>query len=726
MSLSARAAERFASLIEYIDDVVAVVDADGVIRYVTPSVERLCGVEPDDIVGRSFRDLIDPARNVEVVAAFTAVVRGEPAPTSLRWTLPSSDGTSRDFDIVLTNRLGDPDVAGVVVVGRDVTDLAAAETLRREETSLLEAIARGVAVETVLERISGMVEVTIEGARCSVGIREPDGVVRHHTAPSLPPEIVVFLDHCEADSDLGQALRAPDVDVVVFDDIATDPCWAEGRRLVLANGLASCWTMTARIPGVDDLLGVVAVFHPERRGPRPDELQLLERCRHLAAIAIERRRVEAHLEHQAVHDSLTGLPNRTLLLDRIEQALARAARHHNHAAVLFIDLDQFKVINDSLGHAAGDRLLEQVADRFRYAVRGDDTVGRFGGDEFIVLCEEVDDEAGAVEVAERLLRSLQAPFPLGDAEVVISASIGIAVAIDHPTVPEALIRDADAAMYRAKSQGRAGYALADKDLHRRMVRRLEVEGALRSAIVHGELALHYQPTVRLADGAITAVEALVRWPNPNGVIVGASDIVPLAEETGLIVALGSWVLREACRQAVEWDAVMPGPPLGISVNLSARQLADPALVRLVADTTDDTGLDPGRLCLEVTESTLASDAEATAATLRQLKHLGVRLAIDDFGTGYATLDYLRRFSMADELKIDRSFVAGISEFDSSDAAIVAASIVLADALGFVAVAEGVETAAQLKVLRRLGCHQAQGFYFSEPLSSDDALAFLTR
>ena len=725
MSETAAGVDRFASLVEFIDDVVAVIDADGVIRYASPSTERLAGLRPDELVGRNFRDLVDN-RLEDAIAAIEGLMRDGRSRAPVQLGVRHPDGTRRRVDVVLTNRLDDPEIRGIVVVGRDVTELAAAESLRSEETVLLEAIARSVSVEVVLEGISRLVERTIEGARCSVGVLEPDGVVRHHTAPSLAPQIIAFLDHCDADSELGRSLRVPDADLVVFDDIAADPRWAEGRGLVEASGLASCWTLTVTMPDVEDLLGAVTVFHPEARGPRSDELEVLERCRHLAAIAVERRRVEARLEHQAVHDSLTGLPNRTLLLDRIEQALARSARHQTRSAVLFVDLDQFKVINDSLGHAAGDRLLEQVADRFRGAVRGDDTVGRFGGDEFIVLCEEVDDEAGAVEVAERLLESLRPAFALGDAEVVMTASIGIAVATEQATVPEALIRDADAAMYRAKEQGRDGYALADKDLHRRMVRRLEVESALRAAVVRGELLVHYQPRVRLSDGAITAVEALVRWPSGGGELVGAAEIVPLAEETGLIVPLGAWVLREACRQVVAWDADVPGPPLTVSVNLSARQLADPGLVKMVTAALADVGLAPDRLCLEVTESTLAADAEAASSTVLRLKALGVRLAIDDFGTGYATLDYLRRYSMADELKIDRSFVAGISEFDSTDAAIVASSIVLADALGFEAIAEGVETAEQLKVLRKLGCHQAQGYYFSPPLPAAETLAFLTR
>jgi EAL domain-containing protein (putative c-di-GMP-specific phosphodiesterase class I) len=293
---------------------------------------------------------------------------------------------------------------------------------------------------------------------------------------------------------------------------------------------------------------------------------------------------------------------------------------------------------------------------------------------------------------------------------------------DEDRRPEELIRDADAAMYRAKEWGRNRYAVADKGIHRRMVRRLELERALRAAIGTDALCLHYQPRVRLLDRAVTGYEALLRWRQPDGSLLGAEAFIPVAEETGLIVPLGTWVLDEACHQLHEWQTCRPDLPLEVLVNMSARQLADPRLVDGVAAILRDTGVSPARLCLEVTESALATDASGTVGVLLRLKDLGLRLAIDDFGTGYATLDYVRRFSMADELKIDRSFVAGLAHPHSPDAAIVSAAIVLADALGFDTVAEGVETAEQLAVLERLGCQQAQGYYFGPPMPPAEVLA----
>ncbi|NLD77305.1 MAG: EAL domain-containing protein [Acidimicrobiales bacterium] len=460
---------------------------------------------------------------------------------------------------------------------------------------------------------------------------------------------------------------------------------------------------------------MLTILQSDSRAPTTAESPLLERARNLAAIAVERRRFEGRLEHQAVHDVLTGLPNRLLLMDRIEQALARGRDQEVDVAVLFIDLDNFKVINDSLGHSVGDRLLEGVAERFRANVRREDTVGRFGGDEFVVVCEGVGGEPGAIEVAETLAAVLAEPVEIDGTEVHVSASIGIAHAADGSADPQALIRDADSAMYRAKDQGRAGHAVFETELHERVVQRLELERALRSALVHGELAVHYQPVVRLADNSIVGVEALVRWDRPGIGVVEPEEFIAVAEETGLVGYLDRWVLTEACQQIAAWRSGGLGSQLRLSVNISARELGDPNLPRLVSDALARAGLTGDALVVEMTESALAADTEGALASLTRLSELGVQIAIDDFGTGYASLDYLRRFSMAHQLKIDRSFVADLDSGRARDQAIVSASLVLARDLGFVSVAEGVETEGQRAVLTAMGCTLAQGYLYCPPL-----------
>jgi diguanylate cyclase (GGDEF)-like protein len=433
---------------------------------------------------------------------------------------------------------------------------------------------------------------------------------------------------------------------------------------------------------------------------------------------LERNRAqvaERALLHQAFHDALTGLPNRALFEDRLGQALARRERRRLEAAVLFLDIDRFKWVNDSLGHAAGDELIVAVADRLQAVVRPGDTVARFGGDEFVVLCEELHTAGEALLVADRLRGVLDAPFQLQGREIRLTASVGIALASTstHDT-PDALLRDADAAMYRAKDGGRDRIELFDDEMRSRAMARLETESMLRRAIDQGELTVHYQPVIKLSTGRVTGVEALVRWKHPTRGLIPPSEFITVAEETGQIVALGGFVLNQACMQVARWNNRHPDrPPLAVSVNLSAHQVRCRGLAELVAGALARSNLQPRLLCLEITESALVEDAEASRAALEALKDLGVTLAVDDFGTGYSSLIYLRRFPVG-VLKIDRSFVVGLGT-NTEDTAIVASVVGLAQALGLVAVAEGVETPEQLACLAELGCALAQGYHWSKPL-----------
>jgi diguanylate cyclase (GGDEF)-like protein len=428
----------------------------------------------------------------------------------------------------------------------------------------------------------------------------------------------------------------------------------------------------------------------------------------------DQRIAEQALAHQALHDPLTKLPNRALLLDRLAQALARQGRHACDIAVLFLDIDRFKWINDSLGHAAGDQLLIEVANRLTSAARGGDTVARFGGDEFVVLCEDVAGEKDSVRLAERFAQAISAPVALDDAETTPTASIGIAIALAGDGYnPETLVRDADAAMYQAKERGRDRYEVFGAATRERVTQRLELESQLRRAIESGDIAVYYQPEVDLARAVVTGVEALARWRHPDRGLILPMEFIGVAEETGLIAPLGSLVLETACRQAAEWQA---RAGLRVAVNLSARQLLAPGLLGTVRRILDASGLAPDLLCIEITESILLADAQAAAAALGSLKDLGVRIAVDDFGTGYSSLLYLKQLPV-DILKIDQSFVDGLGR-SREDRAIVAGVIDLAHAFGISTTAEGVEGAAQLAVLRQLGCEQAQGFYWSPALPAD--------
>ena len=435
----------------------------------------------------------------------------------------------------------------------------------------------------------------------------------------------------------------------------------------------------------------------------------------------ERARLEAQLVHQAFHDALTGLANRALFRDRLEHALARTDHNRDAVAVLFLDLDDFKTVNDSLGHAEGDRLLVVVAERLLNATRGCDTVARLGGDEFAILLENVRDDADAVRVAERVTAAMQLPFGLRDKEVFVSASIGIVRARGEESDDE-LLRNADVAMYAAKNRGKGRHEIFEPRMHTAIMERVELGADLRRAIEREEFTLYYQPVVVLETGRITGVEALVRWQHPQRGLVAPAAFIPLAEDTSLILPLGHWVLREACRQACAWQARYPELSLTMSVNLSARQLQQSRLADQIAAALRESGLPPRSLVLEITESVIMQDTEATLTKLHELKALGVQLAIDDFGTGYSSLGYLQRFPL-DILKIDKSFVDSV-ERGGTAAALARMIIALGSMLHLRTVAEGVERLGQQAHLRQLGCELAQGYLFAKPLAAEGVDALL--
>ena len=433
----------------------------------------------------------------------------------------------------------------------------------------------------------------------------------------------------------------------------------------------------------------------------------------------EQRIARDTLLHQAFHDPLTGLPNRLLLLDRLTQAMARLARRPSTVSVIYLDIDRFRMINDSLGHAAGDQLLLAVAARLGDLIRPEDTLARTGGDEFVVLCEGLAGEDEAVNVADRICASIQEPLSWEGRELVISMSAGIALATSDTLSPETLLRDADAAMYTAKRERRTRCAVYVATMRDRAVGRLDTEMTLRRSIEDGDLRLHYQPIVSLVDARVLGHEALVRWEHPKRGLIAPDQFITIAEESGLIVPLGEWVLREACLQAKRFQArAAQWSKLTMSVNLSGRQLGQANLADVVSAALHDAELSPGLLQLEMTESVLMDDAAATITILQTLKDLGLRLGVDDFGTGYSSLAYLRRFPV-DVLKIDRSFIDGLGK-DLEDSAIVAALVSLADTLGLTTIAEGVETELQRESLLVLGCTRAQGYFFGRPVAAHDA------
>jgi diguanylate cyclase (GGDEF)-like protein len=591
----------------------------------------------------------------------------------------------------------------------------------QERQALLERLSR--IQQSIRHRVElgTVLDAIVEGARDLLG--EPYVALR--LVDPGDPQRMRIVSSVGFDDELMETLREGRVG-----EGAGGRAIAEGRLVVVEDYEHSGAGLAAMPPGTvqaamaapvregSSVAGslVIASYEPGRRWS-PSEREVLMAFAEHASLALMDARTVATAVHQAVHDPLTGLPNRTLFHDRLEHALEIAARRGTRVAVLFLDLDHFKQVNDTHGHAAGDALLVGLARRISGALRGSDTVARFGGDEFAVLLEEVGDEADAMRVAEAVAAGFVRPIEAEGQEHFVTASIGVAVSAPGD-VPQTLLRDADAAMYRAKERGRAGAELFDDGLRARVSRRLQVERELRDALARDELRLALQPLVELPSRRICGAEALLRWEHPARGVVAAGDFIRVAEDSGLIVPLGGWVIDAACREAARWRAA--GGDLRVAVNLSVRQLAQPGLAAIVADALLRHGLPAWALEFEITESVLIDGAELPRATLMELRDLGVRLMLDDFGTGFASLAYLRRLPL-DGLKVDRSFVEGLGR-DAEATAIVEAVAGIARGMGLELVGEGVEDPGQLRELERLAAHRAQGFLLGRPMEPDAFLA----
>jgi diguanylate cyclase (GGDEF)-like protein len=597
----------------------------------------------------------------------------------------------------------------------------------RERQVLLERLAqlqRGIVDRLpVHEVLEAVVEGACELLDCRVGIlwiADPDDPDHAAAAATMGADDELLERRRRQPADAGLSGRAMRERTLVVADAVTgteaDDLGDFPREGVTAAMAAPVFERS-RVVGS---LGVASTRSSRMFVPR-DQQVLLSLAEH-ASLALNHARAVEEAVHEALHDSLTALPNRSLFLDRMRHALARAERGHAPVAVLFCDLDGFKTVNDSLGHRTGDRLLVSVAERLAECLRPADTIARLGGDEFAILLEELRRPGDAARAAQRLLDSLRAPFELRGREFFISASIGIAAGTGDA---ETLLRDADLAMDRAKSRGKGRYAVYEPSMHTAIVERLELEVDLKRALERDELAVVYQPIFSLTDGRVTGVEALVRWNHPTRGVVMPESFVPLAEESGLIGELGRWVLRKACHQGALWRAKYPGyPGLGIGVNISGAQLREPGLVQEVADALAESQLDATGLTLEITETALMESFDNAIEQIDALNELGVDLAIDDFGTGYSSLRYLSRLPL-DVMKIEKSFVGGIGG-PAEEAELLRAIIDLAGIFGLRVVAEGIERPEQRERLLELGCELGQGHLLSEPIDAAAADALLLR
>jgi diguanylate cyclase (GGDEF)-like protein/PAS domain S-box-containing protein len=678
--------ERFKRLVQNLPDVVLVIDPLANFLYASPQIESLLGYRPEELVGTSALDMIHPDETDEVALALVRTVEaaGNEAPEAVGLRARHRDGSWVPIEVAGSSALEDPSIAGIVVTVRDMR-----ESLR---------------IAATLEDVEIRWRQVFDHSPIGMATAAPDGRFLN-----VNPALCRMLGY-ETDELLTMTygtLMHPD-----------DAEASRGMLETIMQGRGADYTAERRYVRKDGsfMWGRVSV-NPVRNA----DGTVLYLIGHVEDVT-ERKQFEERLSYEATHDALTGLPLRGLLLDHLELAVAGGRRHGTNVAVLFIDLDRFKRVNDSLGHAAGDELLGEVADRLRRAVRDVDTPGRFGGDEFVVVCPDLADIRDVVAIAERIRHLLEQPFEIRNVQIFVGASIGIAVADEH-TDPEGLLRQADTAAYRAKERGRNRYEIFDDDLRTLVAQRLNIEAGLRHALDHDELRLYYQPIVAIERGEVVGFEALVRWQR-GAELVAPEHFLAIAEETGLIVPLGRQVVEKACRQLASWDATTGVRVPHLAVNLSARQLTQPDLASDVRRALHASGIDPNRLCLEITETVLMQDTPQVIATINALRDLGVRLAIDDFGTGYSSLSYLRRLPVS-AVKIDRSFILELGA-DHEGSTIVASVVSLAHALGMDIIAEGVETIEHVAALVNLGCDHAQGYFFSRPVDGASAADILRR
>jgi len=676
-----------AQLLGAVGEAVIALDTEGRVLYWNTAAEEMYGWSSEEIMGRRLRDMVVPEDlrgRAEEIAGQLRAGRSWAGEFEVR----RRDGTTFSVEGTDTPVFGeDGHLVGFIGVLKDITERQGLEERLREAEVRYRTLVEHIPAVTYTDRIDDVssaiyMSPQVEGM---LGYTPEEWL----EDPGLWPRI---LHPHDKERILAEARRT---------DETGDPFSVEYRAISKDGRVV--WVRDEAVlvkDGRDTPLFWQGVIHD----------------------VTERKALEDRLEHRAFHDPLTDLPNRQLFVDRLGQALRRTRRHQGRVAVLFLDLDEFKVVNDSLSHEVGDLLLTVVAQRLGRCLRPEDTLARFGGDEFVVLLEAVDDPAEAVRVAERITEELRRPFVLEERQLYAAASIGVSVGHARTHGPDGLLREADTAMYRAKAEG-SGYEVFDPAMHDRAVTRLELENDLRRAIEEDEFVVHYQPIVNLQTGELWGMEALVRWEHPERGLLNPDEFVPVAEESGLVVPMGELVLGEACRRAVEWQREFPlTRPLAMSVNLSGRQLRRPDLHEVIGRALAETGLPASSLRLDITETVYIGALEANTAALDRLRALGIRVSLDDFGSGYSSLSYLKRLP-TNILKIDRSFTKGLG-LEVEDTAIVQTVVDLAHILGMEVVAEGVEIEEQETLLREMGCDFAQGYLFSKPLPPEAVSEFL--
>ena len=705
-----RLTERLQSLITNSPDAECELGLDGSVIHLNAMSEQILGYTSEELEGAAVVSIVADQDKIEANRLFQLAKQGKPQMNEISILHKSGTIVILAVRIIPITETGE--VVGVYIIGQDITSQKKAEWRLEGYRQVLAMIATGASLQDIFNAVVEVVEQQ-SASLCSIMLVDDNNHLRYGAGKSLPEEYITAIDGVPIGPEVGSCGTAAfRKDLVIVTDISTDPLWHGSQDIAIRSGLRSCWSFPI-MSSSGELFGTFGMYGQKPTEPLPDDILILETYGKLISIAIERNNKEREIQYLAYSDALTGLPNRRLFLDRISVALHHAHQHNRMAAVMFLDMDRFKTINDSFGHGYGDEVLKIVAGRIQSCIREEDTLARFGGDEFTVLLPEIEDAEEAKDIAKEILASMREPFVVDGYEFRMTTSIGIAFYPGSGSDANALMKNADAAMYASKVQGKNNFKIHMPAMNETAYERLKLEIDLQKAIDEESFYFQYQPRVQIKTGAITSAEALIRWNHPVLGLIPPSDFISLAEETGLIVPLGNWILHAVCTQIKNWKEAGLNP-LPVAINVSPQQFQQENFIETIIEVLEQTGLNAERIEIEITETTLMRNEKDAKLKLKQLKELGIKVSVDDFGIGYSTLGFLKNFQI-DSLKIDRSFVQDIHE-DIDNASIVSAIITLGHVRQLNVVAEGVESDEQLDFLKEQKCDEMQGYLFSRPLS----------